>query len=218
MIERVYEQAEKSLRLSDVVVATDHQAIVDEVERFGGKVCLTSPDHPSGTDRCAEALEVLDLNCDAVINIQGDEPFIDPGQIDLLCNCFRDSNTELATLVKKINDEKTLHNANAPKVILDVHGFAIYFSRHPIPFIRSRTDRWLSAHTFYQHIGIYGYRPDALKQITALPPSPLERAEALEQLRWLENGFRIKTAITEFETIAIDTPQDLERLQKEFGD
>jgi 3-deoxy-manno-octulosonate cytidylyltransferase (CMP-KDO synthetase) len=219
MIERVYTQAKKSASLSDVIVATDHDGIAEDVERFGGKVCLTSPDHPSGTDRCAEVVEKLALTCDAVINIQGDEPFIDPTQIDLLCSCFNDPETELATLIKEIKDENILRNPNAPKVVVDHSGFAIYFSRQAIPFIRASDTDWLKQHTFYQHIGIYGYRPDVLRKITALPPSRLERAEALEQLRWLENGFRIKTAVTSYESIAIDTPADLERLLQEnrFG-
>jgi 3-deoxy-manno-octulosonate cytidylyltransferase (CMP-KDO synthetase) len=215
MIERVYSQARKSKSLSDVIVATDHEAIEREVKRFGGKVCLTSPDHPSGTDRCAEALTKLNSSCDAVINIQGDEPFIDPRQIDLLSACFDDTRTDLATLIKKITSKEVLLNQNAPKVVVDREQFAIYFSRHPIPFIRGfDQDTWLSKHNFFQHIGIYGYRVEILKKITLLPPSSLERAESLEQLRWLENGFRIKTAITPYETIAIDTPEDLERVVK----
>lgn len=218
MIERVYTQARKSRSLSDVIVATDHKAIEDAVRSFGGKVCLTSPDHPSGTDRCAEALNKLNLSCDAVINIQGDEPFIDPRQIDLLSACFDDVRTDLATLIKKISSKEVLFNPNSPKVIVDAEQFAIYFSRHPIPFIRGADeDAWMSRHTFFQHIGIYGYRMDILKKITLLPPSALERAESLEQLRWLENGFRIKTAITPYETIAIDTPEDLARLLKGMG-
>lgn len=213
MIERVYIQAKQAKSLSEVIVATDHEAIEQQVKRFGGRVCLTSPDHPSGTDRCAEVLNKLDLSCDAVINIQGDEPFIDPRQIDLLSACFDDARTDLATLIKVIHSKEVLFNPNSPKVIVDREQFAIYFSRHPIPFIRgAEEDLWLSKHRFFQHIGIYGYRPDILKKITLLPPSALEKAESLEQLRWVENGFRIKTAETTFDTIAIDTPEDLERV------
>jgi 3-deoxy-manno-octulosonate cytidylyltransferase (CMP-KDO synthetase) len=213
MIERVYSQAKKAPSLAEVIVATDDSAIEKEVTRFGGKVCLTSPDHPSGTDRCAEVIGKLNLRGDAIINIQGDEPFIDPRQIDLLCSCFEDPRTELATLIKKIESPEVLLNPNSPKVIVDRHGFAIYFSRHPIPYVRaSSTDQWLNRHTFFQHIGIYGYTPGILQRITQLPPSALEKAESLEQLRWLENGFRIKTAVTPYETIAIDTPEDLERI------
>ena len=158
-------------------------------------------------------LELLKIECEAVINIQGDEPFIDPRQIDLLAACFTDARTELATLIKKIEDAGILFNPNAPKVVLDSEQFAIYFSRHPVPYIRGAApEQWLTKHTFYQHIGIYGYRTHVLKQITRLTPSILERAESLEQLRWLENGFRIKTAVTPYETIAIDTPEDLQRV------
>ena len=213
MIERVYRQAKKSALLSDVIVATDNTAIKDEVNRFGGKVCMTSSHHPSGTDRCAEVVETLGLSCDAVINIQGDEPFIDPRQIDLLCACFDDDRTELATLIKQIETQETLFNPNSPKVIVDAENFAIYFSRHPIPYLRSVDEKhWVHKHKFFQHIGIYGYRPDVLRKLTILQPSSLEKAESLEQLRWLENGFRIKTAVTPYETIAIDTPEDLARI------
>src|SRR5690606_6252520 len=180
MIERVYSQAKKSKYLSSVIVATDDKSIESHVQGFQGDVCLTSPEHPSGTDRCAEVINRLGITCDAVINIQGDEPFIDPGQIDLLCSCFDDSRTDLATLVKEIDTRETLFNPNAPKVIIDHEQFAIYFSRHPIPFIRGAGDeKWLERHTFYQHIGIYGYRAHILNEITRLPPSSLEKAESL---------------------------------------
>ncbi|MBT1698811.1 3-deoxy-manno-octulosonate cytidylyltransferase [Fulvivirgaceae bacterium PWU4] len=213
MIRRVYEQARKCASLSDVIVATDDERIRREVQGFGGKVCLTSPDHPSGTDRCAEVVETLDLNCDAVVNIQGDEPFIDPEQISLVCRCFDDERTELATLIKKISNPEILFNPNSPKVIIDRDQFAIYFSRHPLPYIRGAEEKdWINRHTFYQHIGIYGYRTDVLKKITQLQPSSLEKAESLEQLRWLEHGYRVKTAVTTFETLAIDTPDDLNRV------
>ena len=213
MIERVYAQAKKAKSLAEVIVATDDDAIFAKVKSFGGKVCLTSPAHPSGTDRCAEAMDTMNIICDAIINIQGDEPFIDPGQIDLLCSCFHDSRTDLATLVKKIVSREVLFSPNSPKVIVDRDQFAIYFSRHPIPYIRGfEFENWLDKHTFLQHIGIYGYRTEILKKITRLPPSSLEKAESLEQLRWLENGFRIKTAITKFDTIAIDTPEDLKKI------
>jgi 3-deoxy-manno-octulosonate cytidylyltransferase (CMP-KDO synthetase) len=213
MVERVYAQAKKSNSLSEVIVGTDDISIANKVKGFGGRVCMTSPDHPSGTDRCAEVIQTLGTNFDAVVNIQGDEPFIDPRQIDLLCSCFEDSRTHLATLIKKIDDTKILFSPNSPKVIVDREGFAIYFSRHAIPFIRGAAEgTWLGKHTFYQHIGIYGYRTNVLQEITRLPPSSLEEAESLEQLRWLENGYKIKTAITHFETIAIDTPEDLQRV------
>jgi 3-deoxy-manno-octulosonate cytidylyltransferase (CMP-KDO synthetase) len=213
MIRRVYEQARKCASLSDVIVATDDTTIEKAVLAFGGKVCLTSPAHPSGTDRCAEVVTKLGLTCDAVINIQGDEPFIDPHQIDLVCACFDDDRTALATLIKKITSPEILFNANSPKVIIDHEQFAIYFSRHPLPYIRGHEEtQWLNQHTFYQHIGIYGYRTEVLKKITKLTPSLLEKAESLEQLRWLEHGYKIKTAITTLETFAVDTPDDLDRI------
>lgn len=213
MIRRVYEQAEKCAFLSDVIVATDDTRIQQAVRAFGGKVCLTSPAHPSGTDRCAEVVEILNLDCDAVINIQGDEPFIDPEQIGLVCRCFDDERTELATLIKKISSTEILFNPNSPKVIIDHDQFAIYFSRHPLPYVRGAEEKdWISRHTFYQHIGIYGYRKDVLKKITQLQPSSLEKAESLEQLRWLEHGYKVKTALTAFETLAVDTPDDLNRI------
>jgi 3-deoxy-manno-octulosonate cytidylyltransferase (CMP-KDO synthetase) len=215
MIQRVYEQAKKSKTLSRVIVATDDERIHKAVTEFGGEVCMTSSSHPSGTDRCAEVVEQMQLDSHAIINIQGDEPFIDPGQIDLIGKCFDDDRTQLATLIKKIESTEVLFNPNSPKVIVDNEEFAIYFSRHPIPYIRNAEEKiWLAKNTFYQHIGIYGYRADILKKITLLVPSLLEKAESLEQLRWIENGFRIKTAITTFDTVAIDTPEDLKRVLK----
>ncbi len=192
--------------------------VVDRNTEGGGKAVLTSPDHPSGTDRCAEVISTMEIRCDAIINIQGDEPFIDPNQIDLLCTCFDDGRTQLATLIKKIDSPDVLFNPNSPKVIVDNDHFAVYFSRLPIPYIRGLEEKlWLSKHTFFQHIGIYGYRPEVLIEITQLPPSSLEKAESLEQLRWIENGYKIKTAITTYDTMAIDTPEDLEKLMKTFN-
>lgn len=212
MIERVYEQAKKS-SLRQVIVATDDERIQKAVTAFGGEVCMTSIDHQSGTDRCAEVIQKLNLQADAVINIQGDEPFIDPHQIDLVCSCFEDDTVQLATLVKKVSNPEILFNPNSPKVILDKDQNAIYFSRHPIPYLRGVDNSdWLLKHTFYQHIGIYGYRPATLMKITRLPVSSLEKSESLEQLRWLENGLKIRTAITTHETLAIDTPDDLARI------
>lgn len=212
MIQRVYEQALLSATLNEVVVATDDERILLHVNSFGGRALLTSSDHQSGTDRCAETAEKLP-GFDVIINIQGDEPFIDPKQIDLLCSCFAEEDTQLATLVKKINTTEELHNINSPKVILNNFSEAIYFSRTAIPYLRGiePTD-WLTTKTFYKHIGIYGYRADALKAITQLNVSSLEKAEALEQLRWIENGYKIKVAITDLETQAVDTPEDLEKI------
>lgn len=214
MIQRVYEQAAKATSVQQVVVATDDERIADEVTRFGGKFILTSTAHQSGTDRCAEVTNYFP-DFDVVINIQGDEPFIDPAQIDLLASCFLDPNTELATLVKPINNYEELTNANSPKVILNKFGEALYFSRQVIPFIRNADQKdWLNLQTFYKHIGIYGYRKEVLKDLTKLPISNLEQAEQLEQLRWIENGYRIKTKITHLETVAIDTPEDLLKIDK----
>jgi 3-deoxy-manno-octulosonate cytidylyltransferase (CMP-KDO synthetase) len=210
MIRRVYEQASKSQLLRQVIVATDDERIAEHVSGFGGKAHLTSAAHQSGTDRCAE-VAASHPDSDVFINIQGDEPFIDPRQIDLLCHCFQQADTNLATLVKKIGDISELLSYNTPKVVFNQNHEAIYFSRNPIPFLRDQEPGdWLQHHSFYKHIGIYGYRKEALQQITKLPVSALEQAEALEQLRWIENGFRIKIAVTEVESISIDTPQDLE--------
>ncbi len=217
MIRRVYERAGQCTALQKVVVATDDLRIADHVRQFGGEVVMTSPDHQSGTDRCAEVARQLS-GYDAYINIQGDEPFIDPGQIAAVAACFGRPDTRLATLVKKITDTEELMNPNTPKVVISSGWEAIYFSRTPIPYFRGlEPDRWTGAHTYYKHIGIYGYRQDALQEITALPVSPLEKTEALEQLRWVENGFRIRVAETESETRAVDTPEDLERILKDHG-
>lgn len=205
MIQRVYEQTTQASRITKAVVATDDPRIFDHVKKFGGDVVMTSPDHVSGTDRCFEALSKQSEKFDYVINIQGDEPFISPKQIDLLGNLL-DGNTELATLAKKITDDETLGNPNVVKLVKSVHNEALYFSRFTIPYLRNKVD-----HTFFKHIGMYAYRADILDKITKLSVSSLEKAESLEQLRWLENGYRIKVAETEQETIGIDTPEDLEK-------
>ena len=217
MIRRVYEQASAS-SLSEVIVATDDARIFDHVQEFGGKAVMTAEHHQSGTDRCFEAYKLHDKPYEYIINIQGDEPFIKPEQIDLVASCFNRPGSQLATLVKKITTEEELFNVNAPKVVLSTSGDALYFSRQAIPFCRNvPQDIWHKQHTYYKHIGIYGYRADILEQITQLPPSALELAESLEQLRWLENGFKITTALTEFETIGIDSPEDLLKVQHLFN-
>ncbi|PTS92636.1 3-deoxy-manno-octulosonate cytidylyltransferase [Pedobacter sp. HMWF019] len=214
MIQRVYEQASLSKSLDQVVVATDDIRIAQEVERFGGAYIMTSDTHQSGTDRCAEVLTQL-KGFDHVINIQGDEPYINPEQIDLLASCFQEKTVQLATLIKAITSQEELLNTNIPKVVLNTAGEALYFSRQTIPYIRNASEKdWLKAHTFYKHIGIYGYTKTVLNEITKLPSSSLERAENLEQLRWLENGYRIQTKTTTLETLAIDTPEDLNRIFK----
>ncbi|GAB3897947.1 3-deoxy-manno-octulosonate cytidylyltransferase [Larkinella knui] len=213
MIQRVVEQSRKAKSLSRVVVATDHEAIAGHVRSFGGDVIMTSENHQSGTDRCFEAMQIVGGKMDYVINIQGDEPFIKPEQIDLLASVL-DGNAELATLVKKIEDPAVLVNPSTPKVVLNSRQEALYFSRQTLPYLRGwPLEDWLQHHTFYKHIGIYAYRADILARITQLPPSLLEKAEALEQLRWLENGYRIRCVVTELDSYGIDTPEDLERLE-----
>ena len=215
MIERVYLQAKKSKILTDVVVATDDERIVLHVKSFGGKVVMTSEMHQSGTDRCFEAVNTFCPDADLVINIQGDEPFIQPEQIDLVASCFRSADTQIATLVKIIKTEEELFNLNIPKVVLNAQKEAMLFSRQTIPAIRGKEEQeWLKNFTFYKHIGIYAYRTSILNEITRLKPSSLELAESLEQLRWLENGYKIKVELTDFESVAVDTPEDLKKLTK----
>lgn len=214
MIRRVYEQATKASKLGAVVVATDDKRIANEVISFGGKVVMTSEHHRSGTDRCAETLMKTPGDWDAVINIQGDEPYIQPEQIDLLASLFEHDDVMIGTLVKKLSDPSDLDNANTIKVVLDNKNNGIYFSRSPIPFVRGKEKNdWLKEQLFYKHIGIYGYRSNVLQQLTVLEPGKLEISESLEQLRWLENGFSIRTAFTSLETISIDVPEDLEKLK-----
>ena len=216
MIQRVYEQVNKSI--PDVYVATDDERILQAVEDFGGKAIMTSVSHRSGTDRCNEAYKKIAKPFDVVLNIQGDEPFINPEQIDILKACFADGSVEIATLVKpfdKNGNLSLLQNPSTPKVVISNNSEAIYFSRSIIPFLRDvEKPNWSNEHTFYKHIGIYGYRSDVLQQITQLLPSILEQAESLEQLRWIENGYKIKVGITTHETIGIDTPEDMENAIK----
>lgn len=211
MIRRVFEQCSLSKSLDKVVVATDDERILNHVTGFGGHAILTSGNHQSGTDRCAEAALKIP-GYDVIINIQGDEPFIDPNQIDLLWEIFNSTDIQISTLIKEIGILNELADYNIPKVIVDKNFFALYFSRTVIPFQRSnKQEDWLKHHKYYKHIGIYGYRTATLMEITALPLSSLEKAESLEQLRWIENGYRIKVAVTKTDTIAVDTPQDIEK-------
>lgn len=216
VIQRVYEQVLGVL--DDAYVATDDERIEAAVKAFGGKVVMTSPNHQSGTDRCYEACCKVGGDFDVVVNIQGDEPFIQPSQLLAVRACFEDATTQIATLVMPFTAHDTLAaltNVNAPKVVVDSHWHALYFSRSIIPYQRgSAPSEWLLNHTYYKHIGLYAYRTEILKEITSLPQSSLELAESLEQLRWLENGYTIKVGITEVETIGIDTPQDLERAEQ----
>ena len=215
IIQWVYENAKKAL--SEVYVATDDERIYQTVEAFGGKAVYTSADHQSGTDRVAEAARKIaeTIRFDVVINIQGDEPFIHPEQIEGLKDCFISSETEIATLIKPITSAVEITNINRPKVVINQNQEAMYFSRSAIPFVRdSKPEEWINRNTFYSHIGMYAYRYDILLELTKLPTGILEKAESLEQLRWLENGYRIKTAQTHFENIGIDTPEDLVQAQK----
>ncbi|MBN2175968.1 MAG: 3-deoxy-manno-octulosonate cytidylyltransferase [Bacteroidales bacterium] len=213
MIRRVYEQSQKAKSLTDVIVATDDVKIEQEIIGFGGKVMITSTKHRSGTDRCREVIDNLEASgehYDAVVNIQGDEPFIESQQIDLITECFQDRQTEIATLAKKIQKSSELFSPNVNKVIWNIRGEAIYFSRNPIPFMQNiAKDEWINKGVYYKHIGIYGYRTETLKKITRLEPGRLEIAESLEQLRWIENGFKIVVRETPFDSISIDTPEDL---------
>lgn len=215
MIERVYRQAIGSGVLSSVVVATDDERIFDAVSRFGGLAVMTDPGHPSGTDRCAETISKMGSGYEAVINIQGDEPFIHPDQIRLLAEAISEEGAQIATLVKCIKSGEDLFNPNQPKVVVSAKGDALYFSRQAIPFVKSvEPSGWSSEHVFCKHIGIYAYKADVLHSITRLPQGRLEVAESLEQLRWLEHGYRISVRVTEHETVAIDTPEDLEKAMR----
>ncbi|MFV0536375.1 MAG: 3-deoxy-manno-octulosonate cytidylyltransferase [Dysgonomonas sp.] len=213
MIQRVYEQVKKAL--DEVWVATDDARIFETVEAFGGKAVMTSCEHRSGTDRIQEAYSKIGGDFDVIINVQGDEPFIQPEQIEALKNCFDSKEVELATLVKPFKKEDgfdVLFNPNSPKVVINKKNEAIYFSRSIVPYVRdAHHAEWLDKHTFYKHIGMYAYRSDVLREITKLPQSSLEKAESLEQLRWIENGYRIRVGYTTVETIGIDTPEDMEK-------
>lgn len=214
VIERVYGQV--TMVLDDVYVATDDQRIYDTVQAFGGKVIMTSPNHKSGTDRIEEAATKIEGEYDVVVNVQGDEPFIQRDQIETVCRCFDDPSTEIATLGKPFGtDFNAIKNPNSPKIIVDNRGYAMYFSRSVIPFIRGKEQsEWSSAFPFLKHIGLYAYRRNVLTEITKLPQSTLEKAESLEQLRWLQNGYKIKVGLTDAETVGIDTPEDLERAEQ----
>ena len=216
IVQRVYEQVSKVVER--VVVATDDERIYDTVVSFGGEVVMTSPKHKSGTDRCAEAYEKLGYEANIVINVQGDEPFVAPEQIEALISCFDSEEVDVATLVKPFSAEggiEALENPNSPKVVMNEQGEAIYFSRSVVPYLRGvERSEWLKCHTFYKHIGIYAFRAKALKEVTTLAQTQLEKAESLEQLRWLDSGYKIKVGITDIETIGIDTPEDLERAEE----
>lgn len=212
VIQRVYEQAIKML--PEAYVATDDERIADTVRQFGGQVIMTRADHKSGTDRIEEACQKIGTTADVIVNIQGDEPFIQPSQIETLCQLFDDPDTQIGTLGKPFETMEAVENPNSPKIVCDRRGFALYFSRSVIPYVRGKeTKDWLNEFPYLKHLGLYAYRRQVLHAITQLPQSPLELAESLEQLRWLENGYRIRVGRTNVETVGIDTPEDLKRAE-----
>lgn len=217
VIQRVYEKVTSCLDVA--YVATDDQRIYDHVKSWGGNVVMTRTDHKSGTDRIEEAIEKIGDGYDVVINIQGDEPFIDASQIETVCRCFDDENTQIATLGKRFgNDIDAIKNPNSPKIVVDNNGFAMYFSRSVIPFVRGKEEEtWGTEYPFLKHIGLYAYRRNVLREVTSLPQSSLEIAESLEQLRWLQNGYKIKVGETDIETIGIDTPEDLAKAESKLN-
>jgi len=213
VIQRVYEQVAGVL--DHVYVATDDDRILHAVEAFGGKAVMTRADHKSGTDRIEEAAQKIGIEADVIINVQGDEPFIQASQIRTLIGLFDDPDTQIGTLGKRFDSIEAISSPNSPKIVTDCRGFALYFSRSVIPFVRGQEPaQWLSAFPFLKHLGIYAYRRSVLAEVTRLPQSSLEKAESLEQLRWLENGYRIRVGLTDVETVGIDTPEDLERAEK----
>ena len=213
VIQRVYEQA--SSVLEEAYVATDDERIFNAVESFGGRAVMTRADHKSGTDRIEEAAEKIGTDADVIINIQGDEPFIQKSQIETLMQLFEHTETQIGTLGKRFETIDAAQNPNSPKIVTDLQGFALYFSRSIIPFVRGQEQAtWLEKYPFLKHLGLYAYRREVLREVTKLPQSPLEIAESLEQLRWLENGYRIRVGLTDVETVGIDTPEDLQRAEE----
>ncbi|UKK50176.1 3-deoxy-manno-octulosonate cytidylyltransferase [Prevotella sp. E13-17] len=213
VIQRVYEQVVNVL--GEAYVATDDERIYRAVEQFGGRAVMTRADHKSGTDRIEEAAQKIKTDADVIINIQGDEPFIQKSQLETVKQLFDDPQTQIATLGKPFENMEAVENPNSPKIICDVNGYAMYFSRSVIPYIRGKErNEWIKQFQFIKHIGLYAYRREVLSEITKLPQSPLELAESLEQLRWLQNGYRIKVGLTDVETVGIDTPEDLQRAEQ----
>jgi 3-deoxy-manno-octulosonate cytidylyltransferase (CMP-KDO synthetase) len=217
MIQRVVEQVQSCSAIAEVIVATDDDRILQHVVGLGVRCIMTSPNHPSGTDRCLEAYELSGLQADCILNVQGDEPFVDAEQLNALAQLISRPDVSIATLAKKITDVETLFDPSKVKVVMNAHSQALYFSRQAIPFNRNfEQAAWHAQHAYYKHLGLYAYKPNTLKEICALQPSSLEKAESLEQLRWLENGYSIHVAITEIESPAIDTPEDLAAVLKRY--
>ena len=213
VIQRVYEQATKAL--DEAWVATDDDRIFNAVTAFGGRAVMTRADHKSGTDRIEEAVEKIGTDADVIINIQGDEPFVEASQIKTLMQLFDNVETQIGTLGKRFENRTAAMSPNSPKIVTDLHGFALYFSRSVIPFVRgAEGDEWFEKFPYLKHLGLYAYRREVLREVTQLPQSPLELAESLEQLRWLENGYRIRVGLTDVETVGIDTPEDLQRAEE----
>lgn len=216
VIQRVYEQV--SGALGEAYVATDDERILRAVRQFGGRAVMTRADHRSGTDRIEEAAEQLQTDADVIINVQGDEPFVQRSQLETVKSLFADPEAQICTLGKPFESMEAVMNPNSPKIVCDVRGYALYFSRSPIPYVRGREQQeWLQAFPFLKHIGLYAYRREVLREITRLPQSPLELAESLEQLRWLQHGYRIRVGLTDVETVGIDTPADLSRAEAFLG-
>jgi 3-deoxy-manno-octulosonate cytidylyltransferase (CMP-KDO synthetase) len=212
VIQRVYEQAVSVL--SEAYVATDDERIFQCVEQFGGRAVMTRSDHKSGTDRIEEAAENIGTDADVIINIQGDEPFVAASQLKTLMQLFDDPTTQIGTLGKRFETAEAAMNPNSPKIVCDRRGFALYFSRSVIPYVRGAQNDWFTHFPYLKHLGLYAYRREVLREVTQLPQSPLELAESLEQLRWLENGYRIRVGETDVETVGIDTPEDLQRAEE----
>mgnify|MGYP006778975341 FL=1 len=213
VIQHVYEKAAQAL--DEAYVATDDERIARVVESFGGHAIMTRADHKSGTDRIEEAAEKIGTDADVVINIQGDEPFVDASQLKTLQSLFDREETQIGPLGKRFDSMEATENPNSPKIVCDKQGFALYFSRSVIPFVRGQEPKsWLNHYPYLKHLGLYAYRREVLREVTQLPQSPLELAESLEQLRWLENGYRIRVGLTDVETVGIDTPADLERAEQ----
>lgn len=218
MIRRVFEEASKSTALATLVVATDDERIFNHVHDFGGRAVMTGKNHASGTDRCLEALHLLGGDHQYVINIQGDEPFINPDQIDELAAVLADGSVELATQMIPVHSHEELFDMGEVKIVLNDKMEALYFSRMVIPYIKGvEQELWHEHHAYYRHVGMYAYRRDILEQITRLPVSSLEQAESLEQLRWLEHGYKVKCAVTRYESHCIDTPADVEKVMRRMG-
>lgn len=213
VVQHVYEKVAAVLEAA--YVATDDERIYNTVTAFGGRAVMTRTEHKSGTDRIEEAIEKIGGDWDVVVNVQGDEPFVDKSQLETICRCFDDSATQIATLGKRFTSMDAVENPNSPKIVVDNQGFAMYFSRSVIPFVRGKNrEEWLRHYPFLKHLGIYAYRKEVLAEVTRLPQSSLELAESLEQLRWLQNGYKIKVGTTDIETVGIDTPEDLQRAEE----